>query len=206
MMSIQTNANHATDRHAKPSEQTWKPKFHGEVEGYVMNWVRNNHWKVNQQLPDVEDVKQEAYLIFLYVADKYPNIDNPRWFMDMFKRTFGCRMIDCSRKQIRHKEHFTETDVLLSEGEESLSLTEMMVGDLETSAIAEKLMEEADGEVKQVLRTLLNMPAEVFTMVEEAWTSRGKRKVLGNQMLCALLGKDPNKTDLVKKVEDHFIG
>lgn len=203
MMSIQNPNN--TKASAQDSDQNWKPKFQGAVEGYVVNWIKKNHWKVNQQLPEFEDVKQEAYFIFLTVEQKYPLIDNDAWFMDMFKKTFGCRMIDCSRKQIRHKKHFTETDVLLSDGEESLSLTDMMVGDLETEALSERLVEQADGEVQEVLRTVMNMPTEVFAMVENAWVSRGKRKVMGNQMLCALLGKDPSKTNLVKKIEDHFV-
>lgn len=186
----------------------FKPKFEGEIAGYVANWVKNNHWKVSQQLPERADVEQEAYCVFLKIEQMYDTIDNPRWFMAMFKKSFNDRMVDCSRKQIRHREHFIESDSLSSNKDDdsgALSLTDMLVGDLGTDADVERLVEQADGEVREVLNTVLNMPSEVFSMVENAWTSRGKRKVMGNQMLCALLGKDPSKTNLVKKVEDHFI-
>ena len=183
----------------------FQPKFEGAVEGFVVNWIKKNHWKVDQQLPERDDVLQEAYCVFLKISNQYPDIDNAAWFQSMFMKSFSDRMIDCSRKQIRHKEHFADSDVLMSDGEESLSLTEQMVGDLDTEASLERLVEQADGEVAEVLRTVMNMPNEVFAMIEEAWVSRGKRKVMGNQMLCALLGKDATKTNLVKKVEDHFI-
>ena len=181
----------------------FKPSWTGEIEGYVVNWYAKNGWKVASFLPELDDVKQEAYLVFAHVPVEYPDIDNPRWFMSMFKQVFSCRMIDVQRRNVRYNKRFTE--MVESEDTDGAMDLSVKLGDLENDFMVERLVEDADGEVKEVLQTILNMPSEVFSMLEQAWTKPGKPKFMSNQMLCSLLGKDPKKTNLVKKVEDHFI-
>lgn len=173
------------------------------LEGYVKNYLKKHHWKIARIL-DFDDAVQEAaelhYRLLFRLHRSNSTIENDKHMMSLFKTSWSRHFITLSNKAT---EVATEIAINRFENEEedaTLDIDELGVaGDLNNDGYLWTLVEEAPKEVKQVLNLLLNpSPA-----LEKAYGSKRGRTT--NQWLCALLGYDSTKIDLVKTVETYFI-
>src|ERR1700760_3791319 len=80
-----------------PVADTYLPEWKGEIEGYVMNTITRHGWRV-ESTHRREDLKQEAYIVFMRCAAKYPMLDTPQHFMSLFKRAWTNALNDLSVK------------------------------------------------------------------------------------------------------------
>lgn len=183
------------------------PVYEGPIEGWVVNYLKKNFWRVKNAM-EYEDLMGEAYLLFLELGKRYTDIDNPKWFMAMFQRCFMNRIADLSSTDSDLRKNPTLSDLTPEEDSGDSSFMQFLVdsvhGDLETDGMVEIMLDQAPDEIKQTIRLILNMPSEILSKVIDTWKERGKKKELGNQMICAMLGMDHTKVNLVSDVYNYF--
>lgn len=78
----------------------YTPRWQGAVQGHAINTARRIYPSLCAE-HEFEDLLQEAYLIYLKVKRRYPQVDTPQWFMSLFSRSlyrhFGRLADRCSR-------------------------------------------------------------------------------------------------------------
>jgi len=178
------------------------PKFKGPIEGFVVNYLRKNMWRVSRYL-EHEDLMQEARVLFLKLKERYSEVDgmNDRWFMSLFTRSFSNVITNISLKDSKASveiSYGTTSD----ESDEVLTHLENLVGDVENGGWYSIILQEAPEEVKMVLSVLMNCPAEVLDSVQKSLGVRGGS--INNRVLCGLVGLDPKKWDLKQKVLNYL--
>lgn len=83
-------------RHVRP----WKPSWEPEIRGWTLNYIRENKWRY-EHINDVEDLVQDAYLVFLKVTDSYPRVVEAPHFMAIYKTSIHNAFTDKSREYRR---------------------------------------------------------------------------------------------------------
>lgn len=70
----------------------WTP----ELEGFAYNSLRR-YWPTLSPWYEWEDLMQEAFVVFLLCRKRYRGVvDNPAWFMALYKRSWLNRLFDLS--------------------------------------------------------------------------------------------------------------
>lgn len=181
-------------------------QFDARFTGYVKNWIQKNYWRVAYRM-EREDVMQEAGLVFAKLVSKYPNIDNDRWFMGIFKTSFENRMTDLAKKDNRSRVLMSHTSDLTGnvEDPDSLAFLDVIAGDLENEGLLSHKLENAPEEIKSLLSIISHMPAEMWDRVTEAAKANGTGRDMGNNILCSLLGKNPKEVNLIKSFEAYIL-
>lgn len=82
----------------KRKRLSFVPCFKGPIEGYVVNFLKRNYWKVAAH-HEFEDLLQEAYFKFLVVKEKYPEVIDPPHFMALFKTSWKNHFTVLAAKQ-----------------------------------------------------------------------------------------------------------
>lgn len=149
-----------------------------------------------------EDAYQEAFLKFLEVANKYEGVvDNPRWFMGLYKRALANRITDLANTTNRMRRLVCFSEI---QAEDDLVPYEEKLLGGEDTANLEILLDEAPEHVRQVLTLLTNKDTAMLGVIAQSWERQGKRKMDGNELLCKLLGHDFRKVDLVQATKDYL--
>lgn len=187
------------------NRKVYIPKFKGEVEGYVVNFVRRNYWRV-AEIMEKEDVMQEALFIFLKLQRQYNYIDNAAWFMGLFKVAFSNHFNDLSNTTTRQKvlkEALNKPSAMsgTEEGVESILVHEHNTNEGYFVCI----IEQAPKEVRAVLSLLATAPTELLEEVTQAWRVQGRYSPEGKEHLSKLLGYDAATVDLIQTVVDYFL-
>jgi len=78
------------------------PQWQGAVEGWAVNFAKRKAWAVSPEL-DLDDLIQEAYLLFEKIKDKY-RVYAHSHFMGLFKTTFRNHIYRLSNKRTNRKE------------------------------------------------------------------------------------------------------
>lgn len=164
------------------------PKWDGPIEGYVMNFLRANFWRVSATM-EFEDCTQEAHCLFLRLAQKYSPIDTPQHFMSLFKISWINHFNDLSTLDFKLRRMIAMS--YESSEEESTNyeaLVDQLVGDLDTSGHLYQMVMQAPQDVRTVLSFILNAPDHLVNAVCESWTGSPRRQRKGNSILCKYLG------------------
>lgn len=141
-----------------------------------------------------EDAYQEAFVKFLGLCSKYEDtVDNPRWFMALYKRSLHNLVTDFANQanRLRRQVCFCELQADNAEPYE-----ELLRGD-DSDAELEILLENAPEHVRQVLTLLSADNSAMLGVLAQSWERQGKRKMDGNEFLCRMLGYDHRQVDLV---------
>lgn len=173
------------------------PKFEGAIEGYVVNFLSRNFWRVEGYI-EREDLMQEARCLFYKLQRRYSYVDNPAWFMSLFKVAFSNEFHGLSN---RRTERMSFEACSIDDVDSIMD----WVSNEDNQGLVFVLVEQAPEEVRAVLSLLASAPMELLEEVAGAWKAQGRRKVEGNSHLCELLGYDPKETDLVQDVLDYFL-
>lgn len=177
----------------------YTPEFNGPIEGYVMNWIGREYWRL-KRTHEREDVKQEAYLVFLRCTSKYPIIDTPQHFMALFKTAWSNHVNDLSEKATKARALVPETHLDAEDGSE---WRREAMGETDNAGALTLMVQQAPREVMMVLNLFLNAPQELLELATKAWASQGHRNPHGNMMINKMLGL-PADVDSLGKVNDYF--
>ncbi len=81
----------------------WWPEWSEEYQKWSASFISKNQWRC-EQINDFDDLMQEAYLVFVYVANSYPRVVNDRHFFALFKRAMINKMHDRACRKKRRKD------------------------------------------------------------------------------------------------------
>lgn len=126
------------------------PDFAGVISSWASAYAAKNAWRV-EPLMGYDDLMQDAFLVFIKIRDRYPEVTEAKHFMALFKSAFRNHIIDLGVKRTRHKE--------VSASEET-TLEEMLVDDnAVTLGFLDSTIdvEESRGPVRAVLMALRDL-------------------------------------------------
>lgn len=175
------------------------------MEGYVVNFLHRNFWKVEGYV-EREDVLQQARAIYYKLLRKYGKaVDgNQRWFMALFMRSFQNYFNGLCSQRLTAADH----ECSLTEIEDDANETWMPLRYDQNSGYLLKLLEEATGEVGAILQIVLHAPPEVLHAMVATWKQSNRRKPESSRFFIELLNLsvDPRTTDVVREVEQYLLG
>lgn len=172
-------------------------QFTGPVEGYVVNFLRKNFWRI-AGTHEWDDAMQEARLIFLRVQRKYPDAED-KHLMSLFKTAWGHHFTDLSVKDSRGRHIQSESNLARDED----SLPREMVGATDNDGMLAMMIRQAPSEVRMVLSLFLSAPAELLETAARAWSGGPRGKKEGNALINRCLGL-PENTESLEAVRDYF--
>lgn len=173
------------------------------MRSWTASYVKKNLWKVASARGDFDDLMQDCWIVFHRCRTKYSGIvDNPAWFMSLYKRAIACEFIDMAKDATnnRHEIVMSNVGALNEDGTTSFDLGEV-VGELSNEGEMRVMIRQAPSEVRAVLAIMLNAPLEVLEMLQEAFKTGACSKV--NRRLCMFIGIE-EETDLLGRVRDYF--
>lgn len=180
---------------------SYVPEFKGPVEGWVVNHLKTNYWRVARTMAR-EDVLQEAYVVFLRCRRKYPVIDTAQHFMALYKTAWTRQFTDFANEDTASR-CVTEMPRVRVDDE----LVEIdPVGDVESDGYLAVLLREAPREVSMVLNLFLSAPQEILDVALASWNGKDRRcKAGGSKRINQMLGL-PTDLDVLKMTEDYIKG
>lgn len=178
----------------------YSPEFKGPIEGWVVNHMTKNYWKV-AATQERADVMQEAYLVFLKVRKHYPSIEAPQHFMALFKRSWSNHFTDLANEDTARRVEVEHARTYYEDG----GGTEVEYqGDLDNDGTLAILLREAPTEVTMVLNLFLSAPQELLELALSSWKGGDRRcRAGGSKKICQMLGL-PQDQDVMQEVEDYF--
>lgn len=174
------------------------PSFDGPIEGYVVNYLTKHHWRI-QRTHTREDAMQEAWVVFLRVAEKYPDISEPQHFMALFKTAWANNITDLSHKATANRLELS----LGSAEDEDMPTVPDTAGSLDNDGLLRIMVRQAPQEVLMVLNLFLSAPQELLDLAMSTWKAQGHLSPGGSKHVARLLGL-PEGSDPIKTTEDYF--
>lgn len=183
-----------------PSSPDFTPEFKGPIEGYVVNFMNKNYFKVARTL-ERSDVMQEAYVVFMRVASTYPEVEAPQHFMALFKTSWYNHFTNLANADTASRIMVQPVSYTTDEGGE---IATDYAGDLDNDGYLSVMVSQAPSEVTQVLNLFLSAPQELLDLALGAWKGRDRRcRTGGSKRICQMLGITPER-DVLKIIEEYF--
>ena len=174
------------------------PEFKGPIEGYVVNHLKRSLWRI-AATHTREEALQEAYIVFMRCAAKYPLIETPQHFMSIFKRTWENEFNDLSTKATKVRRMVPESGVS-EEGEE---VTFDTVGDLDNDGMLAVMIRQAPFEVMLVMNLFLTAPQELLDLALSTWRANGGQRAEGDKAVAKMLGL-PADSKPMEQTRNYF--
>lgn len=175
------------------------PQFKGPIEGYVVNQINRDHWRL-RETHDREEMMQEAWVVFLRCAEKYPALDDAAHFMALFKTAWKRRVNTLSSKTTKVR---AEKPMFDGDFDEAWQRPQEPIGETDNAGMLRIMVAQAPREVVMVLNLIMNAPQELLDLAAEAW-KRSKKRGGEAAFLAQCLGLPPG-SDPVGEVERYFI-
>ena len=141
-----------------------EPQWSGVFEAYARTYARRHHWRVSRICDDYEDAVQHCAVVFCHLAKLYPLVDEPAWFMALYKKALTNAFNQLARvnKQRAALAAAIDDGLLLGpRHEEPAHLAAAIAG--------------ASQELQQVLRVIGDAPRELLQlMLLEPRSERGQ--------------------------------
>lgn len=175
------------------------PTFEGAIEGWLHNFLTKNLWRV-ERTKDRDDCMQEAYCVFLRVAEAYPDVDGPAHFMSLFKTSWERAFHDFSTADT-----MVRAGELLNDGRPQLNEP---MGDTCNEGELRVMLRQAPREVQMVLNLMLRAPQEILDIALAGFFPRDRRRRSGisaeaSARINALLGL-PLEMNTLERVREYF--
>lgn len=180
------------------------PRFEGPVQGYVLNFLRANYWRVKGSM-EFQDCTQEAYELFLRLERKWPVLDSPKHFMALFKTSWVRHFHDLSNDDtdLRSMLLASQLGGSFDDDNQYQDLINSIPGELDCDGELKRLLDQSPPDVRSALAFFLVAPQEVVDAAFAAWRGAKRKKEGGNKMLCQLLGL-PEGHDIIGRISSHF--
>lgn len=169
----------------------WRPVWDGIYQGWTKKFIYENIWRCDN-VHDPEDLLQDAYIVFVYLADTYPRVIDPPNFMALYKRAISNKIHD---RSLYRKRRMAAEVVLSSDVSEFFT---GRIGEMTNAGYIMSLLNEAPEEVRLALNMLANgMPDEK----KPKRRSMQPRESLSAQLARLLvLGPDADPLNKLKKL------
>jgi hypothetical protein len=164
----------------------YDPEWKGPLEGYVVNTLTKQYWKVARTLA-YEDCMQEAYVVFLRCRRKYPRLKEAKHFMALFKTAWYRQFINLANADTAYRIFGPMPTNVDGEPYEQ-------VGELDNDGFIACVLREAPGEIRMIISLFLGAPQELL----EAALGEG-----GSERINRLLGL-PRGFDSLEAVRQYF--
>lgn len=167
------------------TSRRWIYKYANKNYSRVANWI------------EYEDLIQEGYVAYYEVRKRYPAATQPAHIQSLLQLVFRSRIEDIIRKAMRKGRPPTTDTLDAFKDVEPPSLVEADTSGLQLLLIqAPKIIKDVLGVLTDpVMRDALDKP---FGRI-----NNGRKETL-NDRLCALLGVDSKKNDVVKQTRMYF--
>ena len=176
----------------------YRPVFPGVIEGYVMNCLRKDLWKISAT-HEHADAIQEAYLVFLRVKAAYPDVQTGSHFLALFKSAWYNHFTTLAAKASVARIPISECSFGFEDG----NFFDTLPGDPLDTGFLGTMFRQAPSEVKSVLYLIMNAPTELLEIATASWKNKGHTEASQNRMMCQLLGIEES-TDVVGAVKQYF--
>ncbi len=176
------------------------PEFKGPIEGYVVNFLKKNFWRI-ANTHEYEEALQEAHVVFLRCASRYTMIEEPQHFMALFKTAWTNQFNDLSNRATDVR----ATQVQRGAEDEDADAGLDVVGELENAGQLAVMIKQAPKEVLMVLNLFLNAPSELLELAAATWRAQGRYRADGDKAVCRMLGL-PEESRPVTKTVEYFGG
>lgn len=173
--------------------------FHGSIEGYVVNQLKKDFWRV-QRIMEWEDVMQEAYVCYMRTCGNYPDVVDAPHFMALFKRLWFTTFTNLTITATKSA-HVVAHHQLITDDEDVPAAD--MAGSLDNDGRLAIMLQQAPAEVLSVINLMLNAPVEFLDMAASTWRKSGRNKAEGSKAINRLLGF-PEDYDSVGAVHRYF--
>lgn len=178
---------------------SYDAQWSGPFEGYVVNYLQKNHWKIARTVPH-EDALQEAAVVFLRCRRRY-KVDEGAHFMALFKTAWHRRFLDLANKDTidRQATYYGADDLQRDQPGDDI------VGEVDNEGYLRALVRQAPREVQMVCSLMLNAPQELLEVALAGWHAGGDLRSTsgGSDVVNRLLGL-PEKVDTLQQVRDYF--
>jgi len=166
----------------------WEPTWSPEIVGWSVNFYNRNKWRFDSKdrcdpVMTVDDLMQEAYIIFERVRASYPRVIDPRHFMALYKTSIQNDMTDRSR--LERKRDATIEDL----GEDASSALAGRMDD--ESGYLAVLLSEMPREVQLLIAGMQRDDVAVALREPYEKDEAGVRSETFGERLCRLIGIDP---------------
>jgi len=86
----------------------WYPEWDGVIKAYTIKFLRENLWRYDPVLCGMDDLLQDAYIVFERCTVKYPRVMHAPHFMALYKTALLNELIDLANKNIERKSAFVD--------------------------------------------------------------------------------------------------
>ena len=121
-----------------------KPEWGSSFYGWALNYLKQNKWRCDPLL-DLDDLIQDAYLVFENVTSCYPRILDQKHFMALFKSALKNSVFDKQRKERKRINSFGQTMENIDE------VIETLEGEYENYGPLISAINKASPELKMLL-------------------------------------------------------
>lgn len=177
--------------------------YHGPVEGYIVNYVKANGWKVAATMEHA-DLRQEAFIVYERVCRSYPKVREPAHMMALFKTAWHRRFLDLANSDTDQRAHEGPLTFDRKCDDDGDEYTVEQTGEYDCGGYLAVMLKEAPREVQAVLALFLNAPQELFDVALASWNGPDRRKrANGCARINAMLAL-PADSDCMAAVQDYF--
>ncbi len=75
----------------------WEPQWDSVVKGWTRKFILQNRWRT-ETINDIDDLMQDAYIVFMKVRDTYPMVVEAPLFMRLYQTALWRKFMDKGRK------------------------------------------------------------------------------------------------------------
>lgn len=166
----------------KKTVDVWKPTWSPEIRGWARNYIVQNRWRC-EQVHGIDDLMQDAYVVFLKVCDAYPRVVEPQHFMSLFKTSLRNMLFDKAREYER-KLHLV--DESCSPDDEDFNIDRVPEKVL-NEGMLNALLENGPPELRLLYRSMQD-DTFLARLREPQREKRGQPRLNIDQRLSSLLG------------------
>lgn len=169
-------------------------EFKGEIEGWTVNMLSKNHWRVASTM-NWKETMQEAHCTFLHCRRKYGRtVKEAKHFMALYKTAWTNRMVDLAYEDTMHRALQPLPDDAVYEP----------AGETDNDGFLAILIEQAPADIKLVVSMFLNAPQELLESVLRGWNAGGAEgSRSGSLRVNKLLGL-PLEQPTMERVREYF--
>lgn len=161
------------------------------VRGWIYKTARQNMWRVSNHI-DLADLMQDGFLVWHRVCIKYPNVQEQKHRMALFKTAFTNHIHDLSKKRSRLD--------LVTEADLDTPMDVMLEGEDPTSDPDLAFI------VKQLPPALLRVLKRVIESNGPYRLNLDHTRETTNERLCRFAGLDPSKRNIQAALLQYLAG